>query len=358
MSADALVAAQEALPYATGSLPGIGGAFKRRVEDFEVEELPAYAPSGEGEHLFLWIEKRGLDARTLMRHLAESLAIDERDIGCAGLKDAVAVTRQLVSVPATSEPRLARIEREGVRVLWARRHGNKLKTGHLRGNRFRVVVRDVHPEALARARAVIERLNAAGVPNYFGPQRFGRQGETLRRGLATLMRGRPGRERGVWLRLQLSAVQSALFNRYLAGRLGDDTLHRVLAGEVMQVVASGGPFIADDPAREQARLEQREITPSGPMFGPKMRAPTGGAAAREAQVLAEAGLTLEHFARFGKLLRGTRRPLLVWPAELSVDAVDGGLEARLTLPRGSYATVVLRELMKGEVALDEPDEED
>jgi len=352
----ALWSAQTNLPYLTAELAGCGGVLKAEIGDFEVEEIPAYEPSGTGEHLFVWLEKRGLDARGLTRHLAAALEVREHDIGVAGLKDARAVTRQYVSVPATCEPRLARIDSAAVRVLRAARHGNKLKTGHLRGNRFRLLLRDVGAEALPHAQAVVERLRQRGVPNYFGLQRFGRDGETLRLGLAQLSGERQRRLGHFLLRLALSSVQSALFNVQLAERVSAGTLGRVLPGEVMQVVASGGPFVADDPDREQARLDAHEIVPAGPMFGPKMRSPKGEALTCEQALLTRFGLAPEAFAHFGKLLRGTRRALTIWPAELSVAAVGAHLEVRLALPKGSYATVAMRELMKDEVAgLEEAD---
>ena len=130
------------LPHVTADLPGIAGMLKCRPEDFVVEEIPAYPPCGEGEHLFLWIEKSGVPADQLSRHLADVLNIAPRDLGMAGMKDAHAVTRQFVSVPKQVEPRLDAINTDSIRLLSATPHRNKLKTGHLRGNRFAILVRD------------------------------------------------------------------------------------------------------------------------------------------------------------------------------------------------------------------------
>jgi tRNA pseudouridine13 synthase len=343
-----LITAQLALPFLTAELAGTGGVAKATPEDFEVEEIPAYEPSGEGEHLFLWLEKRNLDAAGLLRHVARALDLDEYEIGCAGLKDARAVTRQYLSVPAARESLVSQIESPEVHVLSARRHGNKLKTGHLRGNRFRISIREPGAEALPRARAIAAELGSRGVPNYFGPQRFGRGGETLRLGLELLTSSRPPRRSGRLLRLALSSVQSALFNVQLAERLQAGQLTTVRQGEVLQVVASGGPFIVDDPAREQERVGRREVVPAGPMFGPKMRAAKGEPAAAEEALLARYGLSLAAFERYGKLLRGTRRAMVIWPGELTVSESAGGYELRTSLPKGSYATVVVRELVKTE----------
>jgi tRNA pseudouridine13 synthase len=236
-------------------------------------------------------------------------------------------------------------------VLDSRLHTNKLRTGHLRGNRFSILVCDAVADALDRAIPIAKRLREGGVPNYFGDQRFGREGETLALGHA-LLRGEkkpgdiPRARRKFLLRLSLSAVQSHLFNQALAARLREGTLHTVLPGDVLQVAASGGPFVAEDAAREQPRYDAREIVVSGPIMGPRMKPPAGDVAAREAALLADAGLTIDSFARFAKLTPGTRRPYVVWLDDLRVAEEPAGLRLEFTLPSGSYATVVLREFQK------------
>lgn len=144
------------LPYLTADLPGVGGTLKEQPEDFVVEEIPAYEPSGAGEHLFLWVEKRDVAGEDLLRHVARRLAILSQDIGMAGVKDRRAITRQWVSVPARCEPTIAEIDSGQIRVLRAVRHGNKLRTGHLRGNRFSIRVRNASEEAAHRAARVAE----------------------------------------------------------------------------------------------------------------------------------------------------------------------------------------------------------
>ncbi|MFO1096230.1 MAG: tRNA pseudouridine(13) synthase TruD, partial [Planctomycetaceae bacterium] len=133
-------------PFLTADLPGIGGLLKQSPDDFVVEEIPAYVPSGEGEHLFLWVEKRDLSAEQLHARISRVLQISRNDVGIAGLKDRRAVTRQFVSVPAKSAARIADIDCPELRVLSATPHRNKLRTGHLRGNRFEILVRDVCPD--------------------------------------------------------------------------------------------------------------------------------------------------------------------------------------------------------------------
>src|SRR6266404_954308 len=165
-------------PLLTADLPGVGGKIKAIPEDFEVEEIPAYAPSGEGDFLYLWIEKRDMGAEYFQRQIARRLDIPPGEVGTAGLKDRHAVTRQMVSVPLRAEDRLAQLEGDGIRVLNVQRHENKLKPGHLHGNHFRILVRDVDPAALPQLESVLQRLREQGLPNFYGPQRFGRDGET------------------------------------------------------------------------------------------------------------------------------------------------------------------------------------
>jgi tRNA pseudouridine13 synthase len=342
-------------PLATTDLPGIGGRIKTHIEDFEVEEIPAYAPSGTGDHLYLWIEKRGMGAEYFVRQVARRLDVPVSEVGTAGLKDRQAVTRQMVSAPARAESRLNQLDGDGIRLLNVSRHGNKLKPGHLHGNRFRILVREVVAEAGERLPPLIERLRREGLANFYGEQRFGREGETVLLGLALLRQEPPPSSnadfRSPFLRkLALSAAQSALFNHYLAGRMADGLMRRVLPGDAMARWPFGGMFVAEDAAREQARLEAREIVPAGPMFGRKMFRAAGEAAEREDRVLRDAGLTPQAFHAFGKLLAGTRRHNLVYVDDLTANVETEGVRLVFTLPAGSYATVLLREITRSDRA--------
>jgi tRNA pseudouridine13 synthase len=327
----------------SADLPGIGGRVKDRPEDFDVEEIPAYEPSGQGDHLYLWVQKRGMGAEYFVRQLAKRLDLPPGEVGTAGLKDRHAVTRQWVSVPASCEPNLASVESDELKILKVSRHTNKLKPGHLHGNRFRILIRDVVPEAEQRLPALLDALRRGGLPNAYGEQRFGKDGETFRTGME-LLAGQ-GRRLSPFLRkLALSAVQSALFNRYLARRIADGLLHRVLPGDVMAKWPFGGMFVAVDLPCEQARLDARETVPAGPMFGKKMYAAKADAAEREADVLAEAGLSADAFAGFGKLLSGTRRHNYVWVDDLAASIEPEGVGLTFSLPAGSYATQLISEL--------------
>jgi len=338
---------RQPLPLLTADLPGTGGRVRVAIEDFTVEEIPAYEPCGTGEFLYLWIEKRDMGAEFFAKQVARRLGIRPDEVGMAGLKDRRAVTRQWISVPARCEPNLPQLEGEGIAVLCSRRHGNKLKPGHLHGNRFQVRIREA--AAPQNAAAIVERLRAFGLPNYYGEQRFGRDGDTFAWGWK-LLRGEAGHDRQAsnkFLRkLALSAVQSALFNDYLARRLADGLLHTVLPGDVMAKWPFGGMFVAEDVAAEQARFDCREIVAAGPMFGTKLFPARETAAEREAAVLRDHGLLPGSFSNFGKLLLGTRRHNLVYVDDLIAEVEGNHVVLRFTLPAGSYATVLVNEVRK------------
>lgn len=324
------------------------GRYKVAPEDFVVEEVPAYVPSGQGDHVWLWVEKRGLSTFDLLHDLALALDRNEREFGVAGLKDAQAVSRQWVSLEHADPARCQALVGGRFRVLDVRRHGNKLRMGHLRANRFAITLRGTTADDLAAARTNLAELARRGAPNYFGEQRFGKRGANLQKGLDVL-RGNarqfaarmPRRVFG----LVLSAVQSEVFNRVVMARLG--SLDTLLPGDLAWKHDNGACFPVVDPAAEQARCASFAISPSGPMPGPEMTQPTGEPAAIEAAALQALELRPEQFANlpFG-LARGERRPLRVPVTDVAAQALeDGALRLSFTLPKGAYATSVLRELL-------------
>jgi tRNA pseudouridine13 synthase len=336
--------------YLTADLPGTGGLMKAVAEDFVVEELPAYPPSGEGEHTFLFIEKRGLTTDEALRRVARALGADANAAGTAGQKDRHAVTRQWISLHRVDPTHALTVELDGVRVLDARPHPHKLRTGHLVGNRFTITVRGT-TDGVQRAEAILLRLSERGLPNHFGPQRFGARGDNAVRGRALLDGSERSRSRSE-RRLLVSAYQSALFNRYLERRLEEDLIAVPIAGDVVKKRETGGLFYAaaDDLANVAARLQAGEVAITGPMFGHKMMAPPEGSpsAAREAALLAEEHLQPASFAQLGKLAEGTRRPLLepvIAPSVRKGDTPDVIVLA-FQLPPGCYATTLLGEVMK------------
>lgn len=344
------MSSNQQLPTLTAADHWIGGRLKCSPADFRVDEIPAYLPCGEGEHLFLFIEKEDVAAEQLVMHLARALQVPRGDIGVAGMKDRQAITRQWVSVPARHSGNLTDVTTDKIRLLESALHRNKLKTGHLRGNRFAIVLREPHPDTATRLPQLLAAVESRGVPNYFGDQRFGREGGTLQLGL-DLLAGRkspgsiPYSRRKFLLRLALSSVQSMLFNQVLQTWIERDLLRSVHVGDIMQVCQSGGLFIVEDLDREQSRLAEREIVSTGPLFGAKMKTPSGLAGDIEAEVLSQHSLTLGDFDKFPNLTSGARRPLLVFPENLKGHMLPGSDAAHLefTLPSGCYATVVLRE---------------
>jgi tRNA pseudouridine13 synthase len=320
--------------------------FASSPETFFVEEIPAYLPGGEGPHTYLWIEKQGLTTVEAIKRLARALGVADRDIGYAGMKDRHATTRQWVSVPGVEPAAALAAEVGGCRVLEAVKHGNKLRTGHLRGNRFEVVLTEVGEEGAALSERLLA-LGREGLPNTYGAQRFGAAGDNVRAGLE-LLRGER-RERDFRRRkLLLSSVQSEVFNRALARRAATGGLLKVRAGDVLQKTGSGGLFVTEDPALDQTRVAAGEVMPTGPMPGSREVEPPEGSEAwsLESEALAEVGVTRAELAAVGRDLPGARRPVMVKVTlgEPPVTLEEGRLRLRFALPAGSYATVVLQAL--------------
>ena len=292
--------------------------------------------------------KSGMGARVLSALLGKAAESAGWRSWHGGMKDRRAVTRQMVSAPVCAEPMLEQIDGDGIKLLHVGKHTNKLRAGHLRGNRFNILIRSTVPESAAMLPPLLESLGRHGFPNFYGPQRMGKEGETAALGLALLRGERPprGRPSPFLRRLGVSAAQSLLFNHWIEKRLQDGLFATVLLGDVMYKLAFGGLFVVLDLAAEQARFESREIVYTGPMFGRKLYASAAVAKEREGAVLEDAGLETRHFFGFGKLLSGTRRAAIVYPDDLQAETVAEGVRLRFTLPSGSYATVLLGEVMK------------
>lgn len=340
-------------------------------DDFFVEELPAYGPSGEGEHVLVYVEKRSLTTDEAALRLARALGVEPRGAGWAGMKDKHAVTRQWLSFAAPRAldvaARLDGLALEGLRVLEVARHEAKLKPGHLAGNRFVLVLRGLTDEAAAWVGEALAREARAGVPNYYGPQRFGgpaREGGGQAERALAFARGevaaspRRGPRAARDVRMLFSAAQSELFNRVLAAREREGTHARVLPGDVVKKRDTGGLFVVPvEPGPEQAdalaRGEAGLLAVTGPMFGAKMRRAEGEPGRLEREVLAQAGLDDARLNALAKLGEGTRRPLVLEVTDLRVEPADGavpgdpadapraGLRVSFTLPKGGYATTVL-----------------
>lgn len=333
------------LPFAHGG-PAGQAILRGLPEDFVVEERLGYEPTGEGEHAFLVIRKRNTNTHDLARSIAKLCGIRQVDVGYAGLKDRAAVTTQsfTVHLPGKPDPDWTMLDDEDIQVLSVTRHNRKIRRGSLRGNVFRLRLRDaqVDREILDQRLAAIV---AQGVPNYFGSQRFGHQGSNLRRADA-LLRGELRKVKREQKGILLSAARAQLFNQALAARVEADNWNRLLGGEVVLLEGSGRQFVAETVDDELARrVAEFDIHPSGPLPGRSCRTlvPEGEAAWLEGQALRDWGDWIDGLARLG--LDADRRSLRlrVEELDLSWDGVDLLLSFGLT--SGSYATVVVRELV-------------
>lgn len=333
------------LPFAHGG-PVLRGLLRASDEDFQVEEVLGYGPSGNGEHVFLTLRKRGLNTHDVARTLARHAGVAQVAVGYAGLKDRNAVTTQsfTVQMPGRDTPDWQAVCDDSLQVLEVARHHRKIRRGGLRGNRFVIRITDIEGQRDA-AEQRLHRIAAQGVPNYFGSQRFGRDGSNLQRAEA-LFNGtgrRPGREqRG----LILSAARAQLFNQVLAARVDAGNWDLALPGDVMCLAGSERQFHQDpEDASLPERLRQLDVHPTGPLCGGASRALTTDtdAALIERETLAAWQAWIDGLTRFG--LDADRRAL-----RLAVGALDWSWQGRVLtisfeLTAGAYATSVLRELV-------------
>ncbi len=337
------------LPTLTPALPGTGGIIRAQLEDFRVDEIPLYPFSGEGEFLFVRLEKRGHNTNHLMQELCNQLGIEPKKVGVAGLKDRHAITTQWMSLPAKLEKHLGNFQLEGVRILETARHDNKLGMGHLQGNRFEIRVRNV-PGTLERAQVVLDILLERGLPNYFGPQRFGIDGRNAEEGFKLIHNKMRGGGSIALKRFLISAVQSQIFNALLAARLERGIFDRLLEGDMAKKHDTGGVFKVLDAELETPRAQRGEVSALGTLFGRKAKPLSGEAGALEGEILESFGLEPEDFS--SRL--GDRRLTRVFITNASLTGTEDGYWIRFDLPRGSFATSVLRELTK--TAVDAADE--
>lgn len=338
------------MPYLTGHLPGIGGEIKVRPQHFEVEEIPLYEACGEGEHIYVCLARHNWNTRDLQQKLAILFGLREVDVGFAGLKDKQARVTQTFSLC------LARLDVEEaaqkisaslpVEVLWTRRHRNKIKRGHLIGNRFRILVSRPDGDAVEKAAPIAAYLEEHGFANYYGEQRFGRRGDNAELGKDLLW----GKKRySPWLRrFLISAYQSALYNDWLSERIARGEFDRLILGDVAKKNDTGGMFEVEDLAKETPRFERREITYTGPVYGYRMYEAGGDALKFEQEILARAGASPSMF-KAGKVW-GSRRPARLFAKDLRYGLAPDGMIFTFDLPKGAYATTILREFLKTDPA--------
>jgi tRNA pseudouridine13 synthase len=336
------------LPYITPELPGVGGKIRQKSSHFIVEEIPLYEPSGQGIHLYLNITKKDITTRDIQVGLAKLFQLDPSEIGKAGLKDKYAIATQTFSIvfdgdQPTPEEITEIIENElPVKVNWAKYHTNKLRAGHLLGNKFTITITDVENDALEKAQKIADKIHEIGIPNYYGVQRTGEEGENIRQGWLLLKNKKRIGDR--WLRkLLLSSYQSYLCNRYLAKRVENNKFTELIPGDIAKKHDTGGVFNVEDLKTEQQRFYTKEISFTAPMFGYKMREATGESGIFESEILDSVTITKKDFRKHH--VKGTRRMGRILP-EIELSTSEEGLVVSFTLMKGSYATIVLREFMK------------
>nr|KKD30240.1 tRNA pseudouridine synthase D [Pantoea sp. 3.5.1] len=338
-------------------VPAVTGVIKAKPEDFVVVEDLGYGADGEGEHLLVRIRKVGANTRFVAEALAKYLGIHPRDMSYAGMKDRHAVTEQTLCfrLPGNAMPDLRGFALEGVEILQAVRHKRKLRIGALAGNAFRLVIRQISDRQAAEAR--LAQIRDAGVPNYFGEQRFGRNGNNLIMAEKwarneIMVRDRNKRS------LLLSSARSALFNQVTSARLQQQgSLSQVMNGDALQLTGRGSWFVAqpDEHVSLQTRVDQHELRITAPLPGDGEAGPQADALAFEQQALADATTLLSLMTR--ERVDAARRAMLVVPRDLHWNWCDEAtLEMTFWLPAGSFATSVVRELLTHADALDNIDE--
>jgi len=335
----------EGLAYAWGGVAGTG-VIRDSADDFQVDEELGIEPTGEGEHAFLHIRKRNLNTREVAQQIGRLAGVRQRNVSYAGLKDRNAVTSQVFSVhmPGMPDPDWRELENDQLQLLQATRHSRKIRRGALRGNHFTLMIRQCQlDESLITRR--LQQIAAHGVPNYFGPQRFGYAGNNLVQA-RELFDGTLGRVDRELKSLLLSAVRSQLFNQVLSARVVDASWNQVIPGDVMIVAGGRGQFPADVPDQVLLkRTQEQEVHPSGPLCGLAGRSlqPASKAGELENRVLADEQFWMQGLQRFG--LEQGRRPLRLKVGNLQWQYHEPVLQLAFSLPAGSYATTVLRELL-------------
>lgn len=331
-----------ALPFAYGG-PPLAGVLRAQPEDFVVVERLGFAPTGAGEHVFLSIEKRGVNTEWLARQLARFAGVQPVAIGYAGLKDRHAVTRQhfTVHLPGKAERDWSSLGLEGVTVLQVTRHARKLPRGALQGNDFVLTLRGISGDHAA-ALDLIDSIARRGVPNAFGAQRFGRDGGNLEQARAMFAGGRVERSQRSIL---LSAARSELFNRVLAARVTAATWDQLLSGDVAQLDGTGSIFGPVEPTPELlTRIAAMDIHPTGPLWGAGELRSSAAVQAQEQSVADAEPAIVDGLCRAG--MRQERRALRVRVADFSAQFIAADvLQLRFGLPAGAYATGVVRELL-------------
>lgn len=329
-------------PYAHGN-PSGHGVLRQEPADFIVLEALSFEPSGEGEHVFLQIQKTSENTDFIARQIARFAGVRQRDVSYAGLKDRHAITTQWFSVwlPGKSDPDWSGLVSDNLQLLQVIRHARKLKRGVLAANHFKIRIRNWQGD-VAKTQQQLVNIQQGGVPNYFGVQRFGHAGQNVAKALAMFEGAKvPREQRSIYL----SAARAYLFNHILAERVRQGNWDQALAGDVFMLNGTKS-FFQSDPLNEMltTRLQAQDIHPTGVLWGLGRQTLTADAAAIEAAVLSEFSALADGLIQ--EKLELARRALRVTVQNLAWQFIaEDILELQFSLPPGSFATAVLRELI-------------
>ncbi|WP_347988810.1 tRNA pseudouridine(13) synthase TruD [Methylomonas sp. AM2-LC] len=329
-------------PYAFGS-PSVSGNIKTQVDDFIVEEILSFTPEGSGEHAFLYIEKCGENTEYVARLLARHAGVRQRDVSFAGLKDRHGRTRQWFSVwlPGKQDPDWQVLSSENLQFLQIIRHARKLKRGVLAGNQFRLIIRNCQGDMTCCIKQ-LQAIKQFGFPNYFAEQRFGHHGQNLNKALAMFQGLSVKREQRS---LYLSAARSFLFNLILAERVTEQTWQQAIAGEVFKLHQTNSVFRSEnDDGNLTDRLISGDIHPTGVLWGKGDSGVSNDCLALERHIITKHPALMEGLLKAG--LEIDRRALRVIPENLQWEFYGDNLHLEFRLPAGSYATALLREIIR------------
>jgi len=341
--------------------------FKQSARDFVVEEIPLYEFSGEGEHLILFVRKKNLSTSEMIGQIARYLGIKNKEIGYAGLKDKHAMTKQYISIHKKHEEAIDNFSHESIKIISKNYHGNKIRIGHLRGNRFYIKLKKVNPTSAKKIDEALKNISNIGMPNFFGYQRFGNDGDNHILG-EKLAKG-TARERNPRVKkLLINAYQSHLFNLWLSRRLEINSLIRsfeaseietllnmpndeikklkqqthpfkLIEGDVMEHYPHGRLFEFEGDEHDFERFNARDISVTGLLCGKKVKIALG--MARDIEKDFDDDISVD----------GARRYAWVYPTEIEgrFNPVEAQYEMNFTLPKGSYATVLIEEIAKRKI---------
>lgn len=317
---------------------------KTCCEDFKVTEIGKYIPCGEGEHLWLWIEKTNSNTALIAEELAKKSGIKLRDVSYAGRKDKVAVTQQWFSLydPKRISDNVV-FDIPNCTILKSIRHTQKLRIGNLLGNTFEISLRNFKGD-FAKLENRLQDISKRGFPNYFGPQRFGRNMNNLPKAISWVGNG-AGRLRREQRSIYFSVLRSYLFNLILNERIEQKNWDKVILGELAQLNGNHSVFIVNEENLESAqfRCEEFDISPTGPLLG------SGNVSVESIAFELENKILDEHqqLVKFlQKEANAARRTLRIRPADLSLEQKESDLLLKFSLPAGSYATVFLNNLLE------------